>query len=72
LAAGPIWFIALFAALSPRLGRHRYLFSAKGAPSLAAWGTALGRPDISNPPALKARLIAVVDNMKSDEKHPAF
>jgi len=50
--------------------RRGYLFSAKGAPSLAAWGNAPGHPDISNLSALKARFIAVVDNMKSDEEHP--
>jgi hypothetical protein len=46
-----------------------YLFSANGAFSSAAWGNAPGHPDISNPSALKARLIAVVDHMKSDEEH---
>lgn len=47
----------------------KYLLSAKGAPSSAAWGNAPGHAAISNPSALKARFIEVVDNMKSDEEH---
>jgi hypothetical protein len=50
--------------LCPRL-------SAKGAFFKPAWGIAPGNADISNLLALKARFIAVVEIMKSDEEHPA-
>jgi hypothetical protein len=46
----------LSTCLAPKARLHRQLAAAR-------------HPDISNPSALKARFIAVVDNMKSDEEH---